>query len=160
MKSIRQHIFEKLKVGSNAYEYSGEFMSEFEALVKNITNICKTRVNNKVDFSRFAIDLETYFKKWCEDESEVYSQLSQVNSDNYDDHSLYFHQHWDKCIFALHYNKLTYIFEYKHSKLKIEKFEDMPYGYDCKYKTGGYTSIIYEFPENMIYDFNKNIGKL
>lgn len=160
MKSIRQHIFEKLRVGSNAYEYSNEFMIDFEALVKNVTDICKSRINNTVDFSRFVIDLSTYFKKCCEDKSEVYSKLSQLNNDNYNNHSMYFHQHWDKNIFALHYAELTYIFEYKHSKLKIEKFEDMPYGYDCKYKTGGYTSIIYEFTENMIYNFNINIRKL
>lgn len=107
-----------------------------------------------------SIDLTNYFNICCEDESEDCSKLSQLNNDNYNNHSMYFHLHWNKSEFVLHYNKLTYLFEYKRSKLKIEKFENMPYGYDCQYKTGGYTSIIYEFPENMIDDFNKNIRKL
>lgn len=36
MKSIKHHILEKLKIGSNAHTYSGEYMNDFEDLIKTL----------------------------------------------------------------------------------------------------------------------------
>lgn len=158
MKSIRQHIFEKLKVGSNAHEYSGEFMTDFEVLVKNILDISKSRVSNRNDFKTFVSDLQTYFTSCCQYQSTKYFTKDEVNNSTYNKHSLYFHQYYTTNEFVLHYDTVTYLFEYNHSKLKMVKIEEDTYYRECEYRFSGFTSIIYIFPEDIIDNFNKNIG--
>lgn len=159
MKSIKQHIFEKLKVSNNT-DSTPEFMYEFEILVKRILDISKSHVSNKNDFKTFVSNLKSYLDTCCENESIKYSTKDEVNNSTYNKHSLYFHQYYTSNEFELHYDTVTYHFEYTRSKLKMEKFEEDTYYRQCQYRFSGFTSLIYEFPDEMIDNFNKNIGKL
>lgn len=155
MKSIRQHIFEKLKASSKS-EYI--LTDDFEDLVKNILDISKSRVSSKNNFKTFVSDLETYFTSCCHYESIKYSTKDEINESTYNNHSLYFHQYYTTNEFVLHYDNITYLFEYNRSKLKIEKIEEDTYYRTCEYRFSGFTSIIYVFPDEMIANFNDNIG--
>ena len=156
MKTLKQHIFEKLKVGSKS-EYV--FMDDFEALVKNILDISKSHVSNKNNFKTFVSDLQTYFTSCCQYQSTKYFTKDEINNSNYNKNNLYFHQYYTTNEFVLHYDNITYLFEYNRSKLKAEKIEEDTYYRTCEYRFSGFTSIIYVFPDEMIDNFNENIGK-
>ena len=157
MRNLETFVNEKLRVSSNDYP-SYKCADDFEYLFKTITDICKSRVKDKRDFINFGYDLFTYFIMQCKAKSEEWRTLYEVSGDEYNDHSMYFIQHHDKCEFGLHYDTVSYYFTYKYSKFKIEKFEDLGFSYYCKYNGGGmYESRIIEFPEKMIIDFADNI---
>ena len=157
MKTIKQHIFEKLKVSKPDYPIY-KCADDFEYLFNTIVDICKSRVKDKSDFIQFGYYLAEYFNLRCKAKSENWSKWYEVDGNNYNDHSMYFIQHYDKCEIGLHYDNVTYYFTYKYSKFKIEKFEDEWFSYWCKYKGGSlYESAIFEFPEKMIIDFADNI---
>ena len=157
MRNLETFVNEKLKVSSNDYPIY-KCAEDFEYLFNTIVDICKSRVKDKRDFINFGYDLFTYFILRCKAKSEEWHTLYEVNGNEYNDHSMYFIQHHDKCEFGLHYDNVSYYFTYKYSKFKIEKFEDLGFSYYCKYKGGGmYESRIIEFPEKMIIDFADNI---
>ena len=157
MESIEKYIFEKLKISKSDYSIN-ICADDFEYLVNAITDMCKSQVKDKSDFTYIAYHLSEYFYKCCKAKSEKWDALYEVNRDNYKKHSMYFIQHHDRCEFGLHYDKVSYYFSYKYSKFKVEKIEDTEFSYYCKYTgRGGYGSVILEFPENMITDFADNI---
>ena len=157
MESIEKYIFEKLKVSKSDYPINN-CADDFEYLVNAITDMCKSQIKDKSDFTYIAYHLSEYFYKCCKAKSEKWDAMYEVNGDNYNKHSMYFIQHFDSCEFGLHYDKVSYYFSYKYSKFKVEKFEDVGFSYYCKYKRGAsYESVILEFPENMISDFADNI---
>ena len=157
MRNLETYVNEKLRVSSNDYP-SYKCADDFEYLVNAITDMCKSQVKDKSDFTYIAYHLSEYFYKCCKAKSEKWDVMYEVNRDNYNKHSMYFIQHYDRCEFELHYDNVSYCFTYKYSKFKIEKFEYTGFSYYCKYKgRASYESVILEFPENMITDFADNI---
>ena len=157
MKNLETYVNEKLKVTKPDYPIN-ICADDFEYLVNAITDMCKSNIKDKSDFTYIAYHLSEYFYKCCKDKSEKWDAMHEVNGDNYNKHSMYFIQHYDINEFVLHYDKVSYYFTYKYSKFKVEKFEGTVFSYYCKYKgRGGYGSVILEFPENMITDFADNI---
>ena len=89
MESIEKYIFEKLKISKPDYPIN-ICADDFEYLVNAITDMCKSQVKDKSDFTYIARHLSEYFYKCCIAKSEKWKAMYEVTNDNYNKYSMYF----------------------------------------------------------------------